>query len=375
MPAQSSSWKGPLLTSDVANQLKTALFGARNPQPSYEAETLMAEALRIAIWALNVLKQDPLHTGTAATTRRVLAHARAIWEPLREKSNEHATQQSEQAIGDNVEEADLERDALKALEEQCDAFSLPGGFWLPAPLRLVSTTGTEHLLVGGLPTHLLPPTMLEHIRLHGSFRQIDTATFPGPLPTSTYIRTWQFQSQGDWLGPRPITLEQHIQDFHMRELLPVNLDTASQSLEAYAAYLDKPQAQRWVSFDMVRDGRYLLRTQMLWGKRQYSVGQVEQHRLVRQNYESPSTDIRRLCYALDREAKTPTRVVQGRSRIILRSELPARERKQMMAIGNLRIPQEGYYPREWIGITPQQMSIVHDMLQQLGIRIETGNNR
>lgn len=377
MAIHNSSWEGPLLTSDVANQLKTALFGARNPQPSYEAETLMAETLRVAVWALNVLKPDLLHTGTKATTRRVLAHARAILEPLRKRSNEHATQQSEQAIGDNVEEANLERDALEALEEQGDEFSLAGRFWLPAPLRLVPIDRTQHLLVGGLPTHLLPPTLLQSMCVHSSFRQVNIDKKES-LPTSAYTGTWQFQSLNNWLGPSSPTLDKLIQDFYSRELSLVS-EQGSVNLpyEAYAAYVDKPQALRWQSFQEVQDGRYLLRTRTFWGIKQYSIGEVQNYHLARQSDQLRFTDIRRLCYALDHEAKTPTQAIWDRvhHRLILSSEIPTRERKQMAIIGNLRVPQEGYYPREWIGIQSQHASIVDDMLQQLGVLIETSDNR
>lgn len=376
MPTQnSSSWEGPLQSSEVVNQIKIALLGTNAHSASSEA--LRADALRTVVWALNVLKQDPLHSGTTASTRRVLAQARAMWMPYFEASTGHLVQQSEPE--EDAEETVPERDALEALEEQGDVFSLPGGYWLPAPLRLVHLNEMQYLLVGGLPTHLLPQTILHAACFRGSFRQINIEKSSlEALPTSTYIAKWQFQALHNWLGPSPPPLERILQDFYNRELfMVIYQDIANQLCEVYAAYLDKPQAQRWVSLDIVQDGRFLLRTRTLWGLKQYSIGVVQSHRLVLQSSQLHAMEIRRLCYALDYKVNTPTSVVWERTsgRLILRSELPARERKQMAAIGSLYVPQKAYYPREWIGISRLHVDIVEALLKQLEIRIETNNNK
>ncbi len=370
MSRQGSPWKGPLLIEEVVNQLNMALFSTRADQANYEASK--AETLRVAVWALNVLKQDPLRSDTAASTYKVLAQARAMWEPLRTASVVDITKQNLKTSKEDVENTLLEKELLDSLEEQGDVFSLSGGYWLPTPLRLVPITETQYLLVGGLPTHLLPQALLQSLHLHGSFRQIDRPIFPERLPTSTYVSAWQFQSLNSWLGPTPPTLHQLTQEFYTQELLPISQQgSANQPLEAYAAYVDKPQALRWLSLEKVQDGRYLVRRRTLWGLKQYSAGEIENHRLLRQSRELHFTDIRRLCYALDHMAKTPTRVAwePEHNMLTMRSELPSRERKQMASIGDLRVPHEGYYPRRWVGISSQHMSIVDDMLQQLGIQV------
>lgn len=372
MPIQNVSWKGPLMRSDVAHQLKTALLGARETQLAHQTEALMAETLRVAVWALNMQKPDALRSGTTASTRRVLAHARAMWEPLREEIAEQSRQQNKQVTGNDFEETLLERETLDRLEEQGDILSLPGGYWLPAPVRIVPVSKAECLVVGGLPTRLLPSHLLKSLHFHSSFRRIYN-DLKEPLPTGVYIGAWQFQSLNNWLGPTPPTLDQLIQFFSSRTLLPVSQQNiAVTPLEAYAAYIDKPQALRWQSVQEVKDGRHLLRTSTWWGTKQYSIGEIENRRLVRQSNElHPShLEVRRLCYALDWEMKTPTTAKFTRNMLTLWSELPVRERRMMAAIATLT-PGERYYPRIWSGITNKQLDRVSEMLRQLGITIIT----
>ena len=370
MQPQSSSWQGPLSKDEVTHQLRTALLGTRHLPSAYTREALIAEVLRVAVWALSVWKRDALRTGTLASTRRVLAHARAIWEPFHEENNAHIAQQHRQESRSDFEETDLERDTLDTLEEQGDILSLPGGSWLPAPLRLVPLGNTQYLLVGGLPTHLLPPAILQSLNFHGSFRHIYISTKEQP-PTSVYIGNWQFQALSSWLGPTPPTLSELLQVFSSQTLLPVSdYNSRSMSYEAYAAYINKPQGLRWLSLGDVRDGRYLLRTRAWWGTKQYSIGEIQNRQLVRQSHElhRPNIEVRRLCYALDWKMKTPTQAKLSRTMLTLWSELPVRERRLMAAIATLA-PEERYYPRIWQGITHKQLDNVSEMLQHLGITI------
>jgi len=369
-----SSWDGPLPLTEVREQLKTALFGLCAQRASSEA--LRTESIRVAVWALSVQKQGPLLSDTVVSTRQVLAHARGLWMPFRSGNGERLQSNSTRYYEDVPGETDLERDILDALEDQGDLFSYPGGYWLSAPLRLVPVTDTQYLLVGGVPTHLLPQTILQRMRLHGSFRQVDGTSIK-TLPTSEFISEWQFQSRENWLGPSPPTLEQLIQKFRTQEMQQVSRRAPNQSYEAYMASQDKPQFQRWLPLDHARDGRYLVRTQTLWGLRQYSVGDIQSRNMVRQSTELRFVDTRRLCYALDHAANMPTTVIWERvqGRLVLKSDLPARERKLLASIGHLHVPKEGYYPREWVGIAPQHAERIDEILAQLCIRVNTGYGR
>jgi len=215
------------------------------------------------------------------------------------------------------------------------------------------------------------------MRLHGSFRQVDSSSISEAFPATEFAGKWRFQSLVNWLGPSSPTLDQLVQEFRTRELLQVSRGDASSSYEAYVASLDQPQVYRWLPLDHVRDGRYLVRTQTLWGLRQYSIGEIQSRWIARQSTELRFIDIRRLCYALDHAARVPTKVIWEREqgRLVLKSELPARERKLLASIGHLRVPREGYYPREWVGIASQHANMVDEMLLRLHVRIDTGNSK
>ena len=371
MPVSGLAWEGPLSPSVVTGQLRTDLFGACARRASNEA--LQAESIRVAVWTLSALKSGAPLTDAAVSTRQILAQARALWQPFQIASKAQAQSRIDQNH-ESVSETELARDLLATLEDQGDLFSFPGGYWVPAPLRLVPITETAYLLIGGIPTHLLPAAVLEAMHLHGSFRQVDSSAFSGTMPTSQFIGEWKFQELRNLLGLTPPTLEQLIQKFRAIEMQPVSREAISSTFEAYVAYLNKPQFQRWSSLEWVRDGHYLLRTQNAWGLRQHSIGDIQDRRLVRQSTELRSIDIRRLCYALDYVTGTPTTVIweRGQGRLVLRSELPSRERKLLASIGSLRVPKEGYYPREWIGIAAQHAKKVDEMLEQLHVRVSTG---
>ena len=149
----------------------------------------------------------------------------------------------------------------------------------------------------------------------------------------------------------------------------------SQYIEVYNASFDEPQWLRWQSPARVaNNGRYLLREKTRWGSTSYSVGEIQNRQIKQQSHLLASLDIRRLCYALDADARKPTRVTwkkeRGQGVLILSTELPARERKWLATLGQLqpRVSQK-YYPRIW-HISVQNEEIVKGFLTQLGIIIQ-----
>ena len=354
------SWNGPIDHQEVVNQIKVLLFEAYHNQ--FSTETIWTEILRNVIWSLMTQKQPlPLST-SAIPTRSILISARAMWTPFHEERND-----------DNDEsQLDLERHMLDALETQGDIFSLAGGQWLPAPLRLIPLTNAQYLLVGGLPTRLLPVAVRKEIRFHGSFRHIEQGIISQTATLPSYIGSWQIQSREHWLGSPPPTFEQLIQVFRNLTLQQAaNQSNGDFSLEVYTPYIAKPQALRWLPVTHVRDGRYLLRTHTSWGASHYSIGEIQGHALISQGELPFSTDTRRLCYALDAEAHTPTYALWDRQhgRLILKSEVPRRERKLLASIATLKPAEDSYYPRTWIGIAPAQRDIVDTLLAQLHIKV------
>lgn len=370
MPARSSTWEvGIASASVVAKRIKEDLVGPHAGQASLEA--LAAEIIRVAVWVYCAHGQKSSFSEASVTTRRLLELARAIWAPIADAAKEgNAAKDTKYGDepGTNVE---IGRELLDTLAEQGDIFALGGGRWLPAPPRFVPVTPTHHLLVGGMPTHLLPHALLRALRLHGSFRHVEGNAISSVQQGSGSTIQWQFQSLQRWLGSAQ-TLDDLIGYFDGQELLTVAHQNVSEtSLEAYVASVDKPQLLRWRSLNQATDGRYLLRTSTPWGVYQYSIGLLSNRRLTQQSAGLWQIDIRRLCYALDKRAGKPTSVKwnEVQRELVLRSELPGRERKLLSSIGTLQENADGnYYPRRWI-IT-MDFAPVLTMLEDLGIRIE-----
>ncbi len=368
MSARSSTWEvGISSASVVAKRIKETLVGLHASQASLEA--LAAEVIRVALWAHG---QKSSFSEASVTTRRLLELARAIWAPIADATTKEGNAAKDTKYANepsrNVE---IGRELLDTLAEQGDIFPLSGGRWLPAPLRFVPVTPTHHLLVGGMPTHLLPHALLRTLRLHGSFRYVEGNAISSLQQGSGSIIQWQFQSLQRWLGSSQ-TLDDLIRYFDGQELLTVAHQNVSEtSLETYVASDDKPQLLRWRSLDQVTDGRYLLRTSTPWGVYQYSIGLISNRRLTQQSAGLWQIDIRRLCYALDNRAGKPTSVRwnEVQRELILRSELPGRERKFLSSVGTLQENIDGnYYPRRWI--IAMDFSPVFTMLEDLGIQIE-----
>lgn len=345
------------------------LVGSHVSQASLEA--LAAEVIRVVLWAHCAHDQKSLFTEASVTTRRLLELARAIWAPISDAAKEDNAAKDTKYSDEPGRNVEIGRDLLDTLAEQGDTFALSGGRWLPAPLRFVPVTPTHHLLVGGMPTRLLPQALLRAFRLHGSFRHIEGRAISSLQQGSAPNIQWQFQTFQNWLGPSQ-KLEELIQLFDKYELQNVfHQNVSDTSLEAYVASTAIPQLLRWRSLNQVKDGRYLLRTSTPWGAHQYSIGLISNRKLTQQSAGLWQIDIRRLCYALEKRAGKPTSVkwkeMQGE--LILRSELPGRERKFLTSVGTLQENADGnYYPRRWI-IT-MDFAPVLTMLEDLGIQIE-----
>src|SRR5713226_8462397 len=100
-------------------------------------EILRFEVLRALTWALTSGTQ-PVHI------LRLLNRATSIMSPLLETTDDRQVR------------SEL-REGLDALADAGDLVELEGGLWLPATTRIVRLRyGDSHLLVGGIPSRLLP---------------------------------------------------------------------------------------------------------------------------------------------------------------------------------------------------------------------------
>ena len=371
MQARNSTWEETITTASVvAKRIKEDLVGSHAAQVSQES--LAAEVIRSVVWAQCAYRQDVSLSSASITTQKILKVARAIWRPLATSQQNSAVKNDAQGSDNSEEHIELERELLENLAGQGDLRELSGGRWLPAPLRFVPITPTHHLLIGGMPTRLLPPVLLHALSFHGSFRYVESSVNSSLLQDTHIPIRWQ--SLESWLGPAQ-ALEELVRSFDEQELLAVSHQHVTDtSLEAYEATMNRSQYSRWQSLDRVKDGCYLLRSSTPWGVSHYTIGSISNRQLTHQSAELRQTDIRRLCYALDKRAGKPTKARwnQQRGLLILHSELPGRERKFLSSIGTLIDNTDGsYYPRHWL-IT-RDVPAVFSQLNELGIQIESGN--
>ncbi len=365
-----SAWELGISSAPVvAKRLKEDLVGPHANQASPEA--LSAEVIRVTLWVLCTRRQTASFAEASVTTRGLLELARAIWGPIGDDYREGHAARDPEHDSEPERNGALSRELLDTLAEQGDMLSLSGGRWLPTPLRFVPVTPAHHLLVGGMPTHLLPDVALRALRLHGSFRHVKGGAISSLQQISgTTVR--QFQSLESWLGPSQ-KLEELLRLFDQYELQTVvHQQVSDSSLEAYDTSIDEFQLLRWQALNQIDNGRYLLRASTPWGTHQYSIGFISNRKLIQQSAGIWQTDIRRLCYALDRRAGKPTRVRwNGKQReLLLHSELPGRERKFLALVGTLlENADENYYPRRWI--ISEDVAPIFERLKDLGIQVET----
>jgi hypothetical protein len=371
MQVRNTTWEVSISSASVvAKRIKEDLLGSHAAQASQES--LSAEVMRVSLWAQCAYQHDIPVSDAGISTRRLLKSARAIWRPIAAFHQGNIDWGEELHDNDTEETVRLGRTSLEILAGQGDMLELSGGRWLPAPLRFVSITSKQRLLVGGMPTRLLPPLMQRTLSLHGNFRYVDGAVDTSFTQGTAFHIPWQ--SLENWLGQTQ-ALEELVRYFEEIELLPVShqhvFDT---SLEAYNASLNTSQYSRWQSLNRLKDGHYLLRSSTSWGINRYTIGTVNNYQLTQQSAELQHTEIRRLCYALDQQAGVPTKArwIQRRNLLVLHSELPGRERKFLSTLGTLIENDNGnYYPRQWViegDVTP-----VFSILNTLGIQIDVEN--
>ncbi|MCI0392415.1 MAG: hypothetical protein MOB07_27100 [Acidobacteria bacterium] len=267
------------------------------------------------------------------------------------------------------------RDALDELSEVYDLVSLPNGYWIPAPAREVPIASQDdvRLLIGGIPTTLIPAHLSVGIDHQGPFRRIKGSgvgkTLKLPVEPLEY-----------WIGMPP---EDDIRVWSREVLEKAALANYSEPPEGsrFQIYLPQksragsPQALRWQDIKpQLPAGRYLARRNMAFGAWKYRIIQVERGHIISSgDPETGFGDIRRLMYGLDSLADNPVKVQlkQGTKEIcaLIRSELPRAERRRFASIGNLVIPTDEYYPRKW-NFDLAYKNIVKECLHKLGVRIE-----
>lgn len=339
---------------------------------------ISAEVIRAALWGLTGGGHSPsyttriLHTACRLVEPALLVNHLSVSTDTRPRSQ--ARQDHEQA--EQYLPEDLVRDGLSDLELVGDVAALPKGYWMPAPLRLVSLPGSRQwLLVGGVPTHCLPAWLTSQVKPLGVTRiMLDSAPEPEQqLP---------IQSLDDWCR----TPQEPVDVWASRVLAQSKLGSVEQlqgAVEYYAPRISRPfgaqsplHYYRWMpDAGKLPDQRYLARLHIGHKRYRYMVAAIDRGKLSSiGSIQLEDGDIRRLLYGIDALEGCPVqaRVIHtGDARIFkLENELPRSEYRLFAALGRLSLPADGkYYPRSW-AFPAEVASQAVQALSRLGILLQ-----
>lgn len=356
-----------------------------------EAVDSPVNAARAAFrFAMGMAKETTSVSGRRAELIRscVWAHCSASAKPVRTvRVTSLATALSEPWACEDVTEDEREclRQTLKELGVLGDLIPLSGGFWTPGPLQIVSLgAATDRaLLVGGVPTRLLPKKLQAGISVLGLLRRV----------TGKALRNEEVEAWLREVGYRTMTLDEWsevpsepLSQWGEGVLSSrfIGFPDSGEGLRVFA-YLPsprrtkgpaRPQIVRWGSLPNSLDSkRHLVRLERVAQFRdEYFLAEVSQGRILRTGPVLRGGDHRRLMYYLDSKAGEPTtaefRPSQGGGgALLLRSELPPQELRKFSALGILhQEANQKYYPRVW-KIEESELGDALKVLNGLGIKV------
>lgn len=258
------------------------------------------------------------------------------------------------------------KESLEELADAGDLVELANGRWLPAPTRQVrlETVDDTRLLVGGLPTSLLPSELKAKLEHSGVFRRTKGDFLAKELGLP-------FEDRTSWMGEAPGDL-----GAWTREAFEGKYEVYRDEGRQFYVYAPEvfqsttPQARRWVERLDKLSGRYLCRQDLPFGLRRYEAAEIVGGKLTRV-MNLRCGDFRRLMYGLDVLAGKAVGVEEDirheQFSIILRSELPKPERRFFAALGSLTVAEDSYYPRTW-QFPSRYAAEIRSRLVALGIR-------
>ena len=347
---------------------RAGLGVARVDADDSERIAVWAATLRAALWALTDAGATPVYT------LRLLNLARHLAGPALGPGQDASPPDDDPEYG--VEPPVTLRDILDELAALGDVARLAGGSWLPAPLRAVPLQHVDRwLLVGGLPTMLLPHDVRSKVQHRGVARLL-------PAPVALAASGLRVQTEAAWLQAPDDDIAAWA-DRILREtpLEPPSDDLAARNLALYRpnrASAGAWQHQRWWPFGPggnVSRGRFLGRIATRMGRQYLVVDLHDGHVRAAGAVSGETIDVRRMLYALDRLANRPTRIARfaGPVSVVyeLRSELPAAELRLLRALGGqLTVPSDGnYYPRCWT-VWPNLAPRMDRAIQALGVKVD-----
>ncbi len=313
---------------------------------------LVAEVTRLTIWARWVAERVPI------TTAAVINAACRTLQPWQ----------------DDDLQLDLRAQAYGVLAELAslgDLSDMPGGRWLPTPLRRVRLSASDRwLLIGGAPTCHIPEALRQHIVQSGCARRIAYGDV-----TDALIASLPQQSEVEWSLRPDAPLDRWTADMFAAASL-TNVTVDSSRIEVYLPRKSPtaPQYFRWHSLPRTLKGPHLIRTRTVYDGYHYNIAEVADGAVRAVGSLSAGCDVRRLCYGIDLQSSAPTTVRVSSwpdvTRITLHSELPQAEQRMFSALGQIQQGQpNAYYPRRW-AMSGDDVRTALDALQKLGIDIK-----
>ena len=338
---------------------------ARSDERAYadvSSMTFRAECIRATLWAATNAGEIPIYVTRLMGSTEPLLKPDPNYQIAKLRRQENGTEPRE-----------LIREVLDEMELVGDVARLPGGYWLPAPLRVVPLPAMKRWLVlGGTPNAMLPEYLVRTLE-HSGVARFATAE-PAGLPQ---------ESEENWcrLPTEPLAAWtiQVLTNTELREL-----DDPDLELEFYAPSAARGkvpfQTQRWTTVTKsLPDGLYLCRQRLFRAMVHFAVAKLQNGRAVATGpLDRNKVSVRRLMYGMDDRCGCPVRVKKLReghsTTFILGNQVPRPEHRLLTALAELRLPADGkYYPRLWICDSRYEMQL-DKCFERLGVRLENTTN-
>lgn len=309
--------------------------------------TLCAEAIRSALWLLYSAGKQPIFTS------RLLHAARKLLLPW--QSDELTT---------------TLRETLYEMRLNEEVAYIKGGYWLPAPLRVVPLDATQRwLLLGSYPSRLFTGTVRSALEWSGTIRLLTKPPDQLGLSIPVYPLT-------QWLAiPSEDVGEWTKNILHQTPLIKVSELQAEIYAPAYAAS-GAYQWSRWKSSSTaLQDGRYLVREPSRFQSYDYYIAEIQSQKIIAVGSINPDLyDVRRIQYGLDMLAGNPTVArIEWRDGTIFtfHNALPRAEYRLLVALGQqLPSVSQSFYPQCWkVSFLYSQQMIKE--IKKLGVKITT----